>query len=163
MSLRVCAYCGTPIPNELRADARYCGPSHRAMASQRRLRAERKKKSSRRAPPDAEEGTAGEPWTSKKPVPLHAMLLPPAFLELDPWLWMELLIRMAAPPRAVTYMLSAYPPELIPPLDEEHYKINPFAAPKFKSPVTAEVHFFSDSGVPLSTVSRLVMDFGPWL
>lgn len=162
MPNRTCAYCGGPIPSHVRGDARYCGPSHRAMASQKRIRSARRKKpaSTEKALPRGQ-GAQEDRGASQELIPLQARLLPPSFLEAEPWLWLELLLRTSAPPRAASYTVSAFPRDPAMALPAERYAIQPFTAPKHKVPGLIEVHFYAASGEPLTTVSRLVLELGP--
>ena len=93
-------------------------------------------------------------------VPLHARLLPASFLEAEPWLWLELLLRTSAPPRAATFTVAPFPREPSAPLPVERYTIQPFVPPKLKAPGQVEVRFYSDSDEPLTTGSRLLIELG---
>jgi len=41
VDLRTCAHCGDPIPGHMRADAKYCKPSHKVAADKKRAKARR--------------------------------------------------------------------------------------------------------------------------
>ena len=75
-------------------------------------------------------------------------------------LWLELLLRTSAPPRAALFTLAPFPGEPCAPLPGDRYQIQPFVAPRLKSAGLVEVHFFSEAGEPLTTVSRLLIELG---
>ena len=161
MPTRTCAYCGGPIPSHVRADARYCGPSHRAMASQKRLRSARRKQPARvKRVSVSDRDTIAESKARSTLVPLHVRLLPASFLEAEPWLWLEILLRTSAPPRAATFTVAPFAQEACAPLPIERYSIQPFVPPKLQAPGWVEVSFYSDSNEPLTTGSRLLIELG---
>ncbi len=131
------------------------------MASQKRRRAGSRKPPARAGKAGAQPAkTAAGGDPSARPVPQQVRLLPPSFLEAEPWLWLELLLRTSAPPRAALFTLAPFPGEPCAPLPGDRYQIQPFVAPRLKSAGLVEVHFFSEAGEPLTTVSRLLIELG---
>lgn len=94
------------------------------------------------------------------PMPLQARLLPPSFLEPEPWLWLELLLRTSAPPGATTFTITPFPRDPSGQQSVEYHRIQPFVPPKLKAPSLVEVRYYSDSGEHLTTMARMLVEFG---